>query len=90
MFCFALFLILSVSVLLCLPFISDFVIGCYLCALYLVWIGVYLSLDFLNEPAFGSNDSSYSFLCFYLVDFGPEINYFLPSLPLGCVRFFLF
>jgi hypothetical protein len=24
-----------------------------------------------------------SFLCFYLVDFCPEFDYFLPSIPLG-------
>jgi hypothetical protein len=30
------------------------------------------------------------FVCFYLVDFSPEFDYFLLSMPLLCIGFFLF
>jgi hypothetical protein len=42
-------------------------------------------VDFLKEPAFGGVDSVYCSLCFYLVDFGLEFDYFLSSTPLGSV-----
>jgi hypothetical protein len=46
--------------------------------------------DFLKEPALGFVDSLYSSFRFYLVDFSPEFDYFLPSIPLGWICFFLF
>jgi hypothetical protein len=63
-------------------FISDFVNLDTVCVLWLVWLRVYL-VDFLKEPAPGLVDSLYSSFYFYLVDFSPEIDYFLPSTPLG-------
>ena len=49
---------------------------------------VYL-VDLLKEAAFSSFDSLHHSLCFYLVDLGPEFDYFLPSTPLGFDCFFL-
>jgi hypothetical protein len=43
---------------------------------------IYL-VDFLNEPTPDWVDSLYSSFCFHLVDFAPEFDYFLPSIPLG-------
>jgi hypothetical protein len=40
-------------------------------------------VDSFKEPAFGFADSLYCFLCFYLVDFDPEFDYSLPSIPIG-------
>ena len=40
-------------------------------------------VDFFKEPAFGFVDSLYGSLCFYLIDFGPEFDDFLPSTPPG-------
>ena len=48
---------------------------------------IYL-VDFLKEPAFGFVDSLYCSDCFFLVDFCPEINYFLLSNPLGVLNSF--
>jgi hypothetical protein len=45
-------------------------------------LSVYLG-DSLKEPAFGFADSLYCFLSFYLVDFSPEFDYFLTSIPFG-------
>jgi hypothetical protein len=39
-------------------------------------------VDFLKAPASGLVDSLNSSFCFYLVDFSPEFDYFLPSAPL--------
>jgi hypothetical protein len=46
--------------------------------------------DFLKEPDLSFVDSLYSSFCFSLVDFSPEFDYFLPSIPLGYIYFFLF
>ena len=43
--------------------------------------------DFLKEPASGFVDSLYRSFCFYLVDFSPEIDDFLPSTPLVFASF---
>jgi hypothetical protein len=61
-----------------------------LCPLVSVDKGLSILLIFLKEPAPGFVDSLYSPFCFYLVDFSPELDYFLPSPPLGCICFFLF
>jgi hypothetical protein len=51
---------------------------------------IYL-VESLKELASSFADSLYCFLCFYLVEFGPEFDYFLPSTPLGQkVCFFVF
>ena len=47
-------------------------------------------VDFLKEPSPGLVDSLNSSFCFYLADFSPEFDYFLPSTHLGCICFFLF
>jgi len=44
-------------------------------------------IDFLKEPAFGFLDSLYCFLCFQLIDFCPDFDYFLLSTPVWCVGF---
>jgi hypothetical protein len=43
-----------------------------------------------NKTAFGSVDSLYRSLCFYLVDSSSVFEYFLPSTPLGVFASFLF
>ena len=50
----------------------------------LVCLDNYL-VDFLKEPALSFVDSLYDSCCFYLVDFSPEFDYFLLSIPLGCI-----
>jgi hypothetical protein len=50
--------------------------------------GLSILLIFLKGPAPGLVDSLYSSFCFYLVDFSPEFDCFLPSTPLGCICFF--
>jgi hypothetical protein len=42
---------------------------------FVLWF-IYL-VGFLKQPSFGLVDSLYPFLCFYLVDFGPEFDYLL-------------
>ena len=54
-----------------------------LCPLVSLAKGLSILLIFLKEPAPGFADSLYSSFCFYLVDFSPVIDYFLPSTPLG-------
>jgi hypothetical protein len=44
---------------------------------------LFILLILSKEPAFGFADSLYCFLCFYLLNFGPEFDYFLPSTLLG-------
>jgi hypothetical protein len=51
--------------------------------------GLSILLIFFKEPAPSLVDSLYSIFCFYLVDFSPEFDYFLPSSLLGLI-FFLF
>ena len=52
--------------------------------------GLFILLIFFKEPAPGLANSLSSSLCFHLVDFGPEFDYFLLSTPLGYICFFLF
>jgi hypothetical protein len=52
--------------------------------------GLSILLIFSKEPVLGFVDSLYPSLCFYLVDFSSEFDYFLPSTPPGLVYFFLF
>ena len=54
-----------------------------LCPLVSLAKGLSILLIFLKGPAPGFVDSLYSSFCFYLVDFNPEFDYFLPSTPLG-------
>ena len=65
------FLILLIGILSLCPLVS------------LAKEGFIYSVGFLKEPAPGLVDSFYSSFCFYLVDFSPEFDYFLPSTPLG-------
>ena len=61
-----------------------------LCPLVSLPNSLSIFVDFLKEPAPGLVDSLYGCFCFYLVDFSPKFDYFLPSTPLGCICFFLF
>jgi len=45
---------------------------------------IYL-VDFLKEPVPGFADSFDTQFCFFLFDFSPEFDYFLPSTPLGFI-----
>jgi hypothetical protein len=46
--------------------------------------------EFLKEPAHDLVESLYSSLCFHLVDFSPELDYFLPSTLLFFFFFSIF
>jgi hypothetical protein len=59
-----------------------------LCPLVSLARGLSILLIFFKEPAFNFVVSLYCFLCFCLVDFCPEFEYFLLSTPLGYVCFF--
>jgi hypothetical protein len=61
-----------------------------LCPLVSLAKGDFYLVDFLKKTAPGFVDSLYSSFCFYLVDFSPEFDYFLPSIAHGCICFFLF
>jgi hypothetical protein len=52
--------------------------------------GLSILLISLKEPAFGFVDSLYCSPCFYLVDFYHKFDYFISSMPLRLVCFFLF
>ena len=68
------FLILLIRILSLCPLVR-MAKGLYI----LYWVN---RVDFLNEPH-GLVDALNSSFCFYLVDFSPEFDYFLPSTPLG-------
>jgi hypothetical protein len=61
-----------------------------LCPLVSLSKGLSILLIFLKNPAPGFVDSLYSSFWFYLIDFSPEFDYFLPSTPLGFICYFLF
>jgi hypothetical protein len=62
---------------------------CILSLWYLVSLakGLYILLIFFKETAPSFVDTLYSSFYFYLVDFSPGIDYFLPSIPFGCICF---
>jgi hypothetical protein len=61
-----------------------------LCPLVILAKGLSTLLIFSKNQLLGWLISLYSSFCFYLVDFSPEFDYFLPFTPLGCIFFFLF
>jgi hypothetical protein len=65
-------------------FISDFVNLDTVSVLFSFTKGLYILLIFSKNQLL-----VVLVLCFSLVDFNPELDYFLLSTPLGCVCFFL-
>jgi hypothetical protein len=54
-----------------------------LCPLVSLANGLSILLIFSKKTSPGLIDSYYSSFCFYLFDFSPEFDYFLPSTTLG-------
>ena len=71
-------------------FISDFGDLDTLFPLVSLAKGISILLFFFIELAPGLVDSLFSSFCFYLVEFSPELDYFLLSTPLWCICLFLF